>query len=108
MEISAVAKSDDSTIKPDSPYNTWTQVFKDLTTEMGKSFFACEEARQSLQAAGGFVNVHERRLKLPIGTWPKDKRLKHWGAWNRQFLMQGLEGFSIRGMTSLLGVSSIL
>lgn len=52
----------------------------------------------------GLADVTERRVKVPIGPWPKDKRLKHWGTWNRQFLLQALEGFSIRGMTELLGV----
>jgi len=100
-----VAKSDDGTIKPDSPLVTWVEVFEKMSAAMGKSFFACETARESVEATGRFINVHERRLKLPIGTWPKDKKLKQWGAWNRQFLLQGLEGFSIRGLTTMLGVS---
>lgn len=106
IELSAVAKSDDGTIKPGSPLETWAEVFEKMSAAIGKTFFACEEACQALQDAGGFVNIHERRLKLPIGTWPKDKRLKTWGMWNRQFLLQGLEGFSIRGLTSMLGVSA--
>ena len=55
----------------------------------------------------GFINLTGRVIKVPIGTWPKDKTLKQWGAWNRQFLLQGLEGFSIRGLTEMLGVSSV-
>ena len=83
-------------------------MFEKMSAAMKKSFFACENAAQSLQDAGGFVNVYERRIKLPIGTWPKDKTLKQWGAWNRQFLVQGVEGFGIRGLTSILGVSPIM
>lgn len=108
IEMSAFAKSDDGTVTSESPYHTWVEVFEKIGVAMGKSFFACETASQSLQDAGGFVNVHERRIKLPIGTWPKDKKLKQWGELNRQFLLQGLEGFSIRGLTSMLDVSSIL
>ncbi|KAJ4132874.1 hypothetical protein NW754_015687 [Fusarium falciforme] len=33
--------------------------------------------RKSLREAG-YVNVTERRIKLPIGMWPKDKQLKQW------------------------------
>ncbi|KAI1043777.1 hypothetical protein LB505_012463 [Fusarium chuoi] len=58
--------------------------------------------QQSISDAG-FINVSGRRIKVPIGTWPKDKTLKQWGAWNRHFLLQGLEGFSIRGLTEMLG-----
>lgn len=83
-------------------------MFEKMGEVMGRDFFTCETARQSLQDAGGFVNVHERRIKIPVGTWPKDKKLKTWGEWNRHFVLQGLEGFSIRGLTSTLGVSSVL
>ncbi|KAI8710775.1 hypothetical protein NCS52_01537300 [Fusarium sp. LHS14.1] len=51
----------------------------------------------------GFIHVTGRKIKVPIGTWPKDKRLKQRGAWNRQFQLQGLEGFSLRGLTEMLG-----
>ncbi|KPM39196.1 hypothetical protein AK830_g7331 [Neonectria ditissima] len=104
MEMSCVARSDDESIKPDSPLVTWIDVFEKMGEVLGKTFFACEKACDAIKDAG-FVNVHERRIKLPIGTWPKDKQLKHWGAWNSQFLLQGLEGFSIRGLTDMLGWS---
>lgn len=73
----------------------------------GKTFFWGHRAAESVRDAG-FVEVTERRVKVPIGTWPKDKELKQWGAWNRQFLLDALEGFSIRGLTELLGVGLIL
>ncbi|KAI5456603.1 S-adenosyl-L-methionine-dependent methyltransferase [Mariannaea sp. PMI_226] len=101
VEISCITKSDDGTIKQGSALVTWVELFTKIGAALGKTFFACEEASAAIQHAG-FVNIHERRVKLPIGTWPKDQHLKHWGAWNRQFLVQGLEGFSIRGMTDLL------
>ena len=108
VEPSVVSKSDDGTIGPDSPFLTWVEVFRKLGDAIGKTFFAGEVAKESIEKAGGFINIEERRIKLPIGTWPKDPKLKQWGAWNRQFLLQGLEGFSIRGMTSTLGVGGLL
>jgi len=56
----------------------------------------------------GFVNVREVRLKVPIGRWPKDERMKVWGVWNRVFLVDAAEGFALRGMTAHLGVSRAL
>lgn len=50
----------------------------------------------------------EHVIKVPVGTWPKDETLKLWGSWNRQFVLQGLEGFALRGMTEILGVSTII
>lgn len=82
----------------------WGKIFKTLGDKSGNTFATCEIARDAIEEAG-FSNVKELRLKLPIGTWAKDIKLKNWGAWNRMFLLQSLEGWTIRGMTSLLGVS---
>jgi len=81
----------------------WVEVFKQVGAKTGKTFGICETMPDVFRDAG-YVNIRERRIKVPIGTWPKDPTLKSWGAWNRQFLLQGLEGFSIRGLTELLGV----
>lgn len=90
-------------MKPDSPLYTWIDVFKRIGGLTGKPFFWDDKMAESITKAG-FINLTGRVIKVPIGTWPKDKTLKQWGAWNRQFLLQGLEGFSIRGLTEMLGV----
>ncbi|KAI6765517.1 hypothetical protein HG530_006587 [Fusarium avenaceum] len=102
VELWGAAKAEDDTLKPDSPFYTWIEIFKKIGALTGKSFFWDDKMSQSITDAG-FINVSGRRIKVPIGTWPKDKTLKQWGAWNRHFLLQGLEGFSIRGLTEMLG-----
>ena len=57
--------------------------------------------------AAGFLNVTERPVKLPIGRWPRKKEESMWGMWNLQFLLDGLQGFGLRGLISVLGVSNI-
>jgi len=104
VELSTIARSDDETVKPDSAQRKWAEVFGKFGEVTGKSFAISETAGEVIKEAG-FVNVKKRTLKMPIGTWPKNKDLKRWGAWNRQFILQGLEGFSIRGLTEHLGVS---
>lgn len=106
VELWGIAKSDDDTLKPDSPLKTWVDVFEKIGAASGKTFFWGDKAADSVREAG-FVGVTQRTVKVPIGTWPKDKRLKQWGMWNRQFLLDALEGFSIRGLTELLGVGSV-
>ncbi|KAH7216104.1 S-adenosyl-L-methionine-dependent methyltransferase [Fusarium oxysporum] len=102
VELWGNSKCDDDTLKPESPLYKWVEVFKKIESLTGKSFFWDDKMQQSISDAG-FTNVSGRRIKVPIGTWPKDKTLKQWGAWNRHFLLQGLEGFSIRGLTEMLG-----
>ena len=41
----------------------------------------------------GFVDIHEKKYKWPIGPWPKDKQLKEAGMVNYSHWMSGLEGW---------------
>lgn len=82
----------------------WWGIFDKIGKATGKTFGIAETLPDVLKEAG-YTNIVERRIKIPIGTWPKNPDLKHWGAWNRQFILQGVEGFSIRGLTDCLGVS---
>ncbi|GKU04899.1 unnamed protein product [Fusarium langsethiae] len=100
VELWGNAMADDGTMAEDSPLKTWVQVFEQIGEKIGNPFFW--DPVEAFQEAG-LQNISERKVKVPIGTWPKNKDLKQWGAWNRQFLLQGLEGFSIRGLTELLG-----
>ncbi|KAH8736219.1 S-adenosyl-L-methionine-dependent methyltransferase [Ilyonectria robusta] len=104
VELWGKCKSDDGSLKPTSPLYKWVEVFEKIGELTGKTFFYGDKAADAMREAG-LSGVSERRLKLPLGPWPKDKKLKRWGAWNRQFLLQALEGFSIRGLTEMLGWS---
>ncbi|KAH8746606.1 SAM dependent methyltransferase [Diaporthe sp. PMI_573] len=85
----------------------WVEFYKTILQmgeRTGKTFAASEVAYESTNAAG-FINVYEVKFKVSIGPWAKDKRLKEWGIWNMTFLMDGLEGFALRGLTTILGWS---
>ncbi|KAI8712755.1 hypothetical protein NCS52_01374500 [Fusarium sp. LHS14.1] len=100
VELWGDARSDDETLTPESPLKTWVKIFNEVGEKINRPFFwnPVDPIKEA-----GFTNITEDKVKVPIGTWPKDKHLKQWGAWNRQFLLQGLEGFSIRSLTELLG-----
>lgn len=48
----------------------------------------------------GFVDVHERVYKWPIGPWPKDERIKEAGVVNYQHWMSGVEGWCMWLLTN--------
>lgn len=102
--MSARAISDDGTLKEDSALRRWWDVFREIGEKVGKPFDASEVARESIEAAG-YINVEERSYKVPIGPWTKNKTQNLWGRWNRAFLLEGLEGFALIGLTDVLGVS---
>ncbi|KAK2050679.1 S-adenosyl-L-methionine-dependent methyltransferase, partial [Colletotrichum somersetense] len=51
----------------------------------------------------GFVNINHQRFKIPIGDWPKDPHYKECGLINLMQVLDGLEGFTLRIFTSVLG-----
>lgn len=50
----------------------------------------------------GFVDVEEHILKLPVGPWPKNKRLKNIGLFEMVNMDEGLEGLTIMLFTRAL------
>ena len=54
--------------------------------------------RASIEKAG-FVEVHEKNVKWPIGPWPKDKTLKELGSVNLRHWLTGMEGYTMYLMT---------
>ncbi|KAL9627138.1 MAG: hypothetical protein Q9164_007694, partial [Protoblastenia rupestris] len=51
----------------------------------------------------GFANVSQTILKIPTSPWPKDRRLKKVGALELLNLMEGAQGFLLRGYTKEFG-----
>lgn len=47
---------------------------------------------ESIRKAG-FVDVHEKEYKWPIGPWPRDKKYKEAGTVNFQHWLSGMEGW---------------
>ncbi|USW48333.1 Putative S-adenosyl-L-methionine-dependent methyltransferase [Septoria linicola] len=53
----------------------------------------------------GFEDVTELQFKWPVGTWPKDKWFKKLGQMTKVNFLSGLEGFTLRLWTGVLGMS---
>lgn len=58
---------------------------------------------KDLMIEAGFVDVVERRLKWPAGTWPKDKYWKELGHWCFANVDVGIEGMVMALLTRGLG-----
>ncbi|XP_014550639.1 hypothetical protein COCVIDRAFT_31686 [Bipolaris victoriae FI3] len=101
LEMSVVPKSDDGTVEPGSIFDKWGKISVELGEKFGKSLRTADEAKAGIEAAG-FINVVEHRWKLPIGGWPADKRFKELGLYNRINWEQGIEGWSIYLLTTLM------
>ena len=51
----------------------------------------------------GFQKISHKKLKVPVGPWPKNQWYRDLGAMNLTQLLNGLEGFSMRVFCGILG-----
>jgi len=96
-----VLKSDDGTVPPGSIFNKWGEISLAAGDSFGKSLRTADESMPGLIDAG-FQGVTQHRFKLPIGGWPKDKRLKEIGMYNRLQWEEGIEGWCVFLLTNVL------
>ena len=62
---------------------------------MGVEFEVHLHLRDWLIAAG-FTNIHQVTHKVPVGAWPKDKKLKQIGRYHQCHMLDaGFENYSI-------------
>jgi hypothetical protein len=74
----------------------WENVGKGLAV-FGRDLSAVLKTAQHLKDAV-FVNIEERVVKIPIGPWAKDKKLRTIGLYCRASIEDGLEGLSLGPM----------
>jgi hypothetical protein len=101
-EISVVPKSEDGSING-TYMDQWGPLALEGGVKFGKPFSIAEDSEQLIKKAG-FVNVNYQTFKWPIGTWPKDLKLKRIGAYNRLAWQEGMEGWAMYLFTHHLGV----
>ena len=104
LEMSIVFKSDHGTVGPDHIMTQWSNTFIEAGERMGKTFKIAATAARLIREAG-FTDVEERWYKMPIGRWPKDKKLQELGFWNYHYCAEGCEGWALYLLTKVMGWS---
>ncbi|KAL2215199.1 S-adenosyl-L-methionine-dependent methyltransferase [Thermoascus aurantiacus ATCC 26904] len=70
--------------------------------KFGKSFRQIHEWKEKMEKAG-FVDVREQEYKLPVGRWPKDRRLKEIGMYQHAQQIQAVDAYSFALLSRMLG-----
>jgi hypothetical protein len=76
-----------------------------LGTALGRDFGRVPQYKQYLQEIG-FVDVVEKQLAWPIGTWARTRWMKMLGAWCKENVLSGLQGWTMAVLTRGLGMTS--
>lgn len=94
---------DDGTYSTDSKTYMWVDTFHTIARETGLDFDPFDQMAPWLEH-GGFTNVTAMQFPCPIGTWPKDKKLKEIGRYfKHQFINGAVDSYSLALFTRLGG-----
>ncbi|KAF4851974.1 Secondary metabolism regulator LAE1 [Colletotrichum siamense] len=93
---------DDGTLTEDTFIMKMDRMFIDSCGMIGRDPRPGPQLEGWLRDAG-FINIRHKMIKVPIGTWAKDERLKDLGYMNLVQITDGLEAYNMRLFTGVLG-----
>ncbi|RPA94716.1 S-adenosyl-L-methionine-dependent methyltransferase [Choiromyces venosus 120613-1] len=97
-------KSDDGTLPVKSNLFRFYELVNEAADKLGQEFkIAASLDRYILDA--GFEKVNHEEMKLPLGTWPAEKKLKEMGAFLLLTTGNAFEAFGMALLTRTLGMS---
>lgn len=104
QEFDLIFRSDDGTLPHHGALEDWAHYWDQGCQTMGAGSGRCYPVvmKRDMEAAG-FVNVHVRSFKLPVGAWAKGKRLQNAGAFFAHGFSDGICGLSLRVFLDGLG-----
>jgi hypothetical protein len=79
----------------------WGKYFFEAAEKFGTPADVPAKLKTMMEEAG-FVDIEEHIIKLPLGTWPKNKRLKNVGVFEMVNMQEGIEGLSMMAFTRAL------
>ncbi|BDD55176.1 hypothetical protein MPDQ_007670 [Monascus purpureus] len=94
--------SDDATHELAVVTQEWHRKLRGASRQFGKALDVVSSIGWRMQRAG-FVNVIDDVYKCPIGTWPKNRRLKEIGQVGKFALLESIEPYSLALFTRILG-----
>ncbi|UNI20534.1 hypothetical protein JDV02_006612 [Purpureocillium takamizusanense] len=101
-EIDNTVYSEDGTLRPDNPLVELMDGLKAACDKIGRTMDPAPHLATWARDAG-FARVDEQRFQLPVGTWPRDPRLKEVGAFMAMNFYDGVEAFTAVLLRDILG-----
>ncbi|KAL2269639.1 hypothetical protein VTJ83DRAFT_1823 [Remersonia thermophila] len=100
QEVHHYPISANASMPPDHPVAEYWRLIYEGLTNLGVNFYASANGQLAeMMREAGFVNVTERVLQIPIGTWAKNKVLKTVGLYWRTILLDGISAIALGPLT---------
>lgn len=103
QEYEAWISSDDDPLLTKAPHTKqWQELIDEASTKFGKRMNVASQQKSWIEAAG-FEDVTDDVVKVPIGPWAKDRKLKEIGRYQREHMIACVEAFTLAPLTRVLG-----
>jgi len=102
QEFTNTLYSSDGTLHNDNPLALMMDGLTAACEKVGRTFHPAISLKSWVEEAG-FVDVEQRSVRVPIGSWPKDKKLKEIGVWTSASLSEGFEALTAVLFQDVLG-----
>lgn len=102
LEARPFIECDDDSLPVDSILRTWGPTLMACGERAGRPLDTMEMLQDRFREAG-FVDIHTKEYKWPIGPWPRNQRFKEAGVVNYQHWMFGMEGWAMWLLTKFGG-----
>ncbi|KAF6813359.1 umta methyltransferase family protein [Colletotrichum plurivorum] len=102
QEMNSEYYSDDGSYTYSHATYKWNQTFINACRSMGRDACPAPKIRDWVHDTG-FENISAKRIKSPLGPWPKDPFFKDLGMMNLCLTLDGLEAFSLKLFCDVLG-----
>ncbi|KAK5131068.1 hypothetical protein LTR08_001354 [Meristemomyces frigidus] len=100
--IYGVLGCDDGSLPEHGSFRQFDKLLREAAVAFGTPLEDPDKFKAWFEDAG-LEMVVEKRYKIPNNSWPKDKRMKMVGVFERENFLQGLEGMSLRVFQKGLG-----
>ncbi|KAL0767553.1 hypothetical protein CaCOL14_009792 [Colletotrichum acutatum] len=95
--------SDDGSYTEEHQTSKWSELFFDACKRVNREANPGPQLEDWVRETGDYVNITHQKFKIPVGDWPKDPYYKELGMINLMQILDGLEAFTLRLFTGVLG-----
>ncbi|KAH8789719.1 S-adenosyl-L-methionine-dependent methyltransferase, partial [Hyaloscypha finlandica] len=94
QEFDVWFRSEEGELPADSKIAEWQSYLDQASLMFGKRLNVANEFKEKMIEVG-FEDVRDDIIKVPIGAWPKDLRLKEQGRWLQAQMLDSIEPISL-------------
>ncbi|KAJ5358486.1 uncharacterized protein N7496_010899 [Penicillium cataractarum] len=98
LEYHPLAETGNESLASDNIIKEWGLNILDCAKRAGRTFYIIDTMVPRVHHVG-FVNIHQKNYKIPVGPWARERQFKDAGMVSLQRWMGGMAGWSMRLFT---------